>query len=115
MSRLLVITRPAFVSGFQLAGVDAFGAPDVEAAEEMIQEWLTQGERGLVAIDEGILERMDPHVVAQLDDAEQLPYLAIPGGEPLGREASRQERLATMLRRAIGFHITFKGSEADSE
>lgn len=115
MSRLLVITQPALVPGFQLAGVDAFGAPDVDTAEELIQEWLAQGERGLLAIDEGILHSMDSQVVARLNAAEQLPYLAIPSGEPTGRTVSRQQRLATMLRRAIGFHITFKGSEADSE
>lgn len=115
MSRLLVITQPALVPGFQLAGVDAFGAADVETAEELIQEWLSKGERGLLAIDEGILQAMDSQVVARLKAAEQLPYLAIPGGEPMGRTVSRQERLATMLRRAIGFHITFKESEADSE
>lgn len=115
MSRLLVITQPALVPGFQLAGVDAFGAPDVETAEELIQEWLAQGERGLLAIDEEILRSMDAQVVARLDAAEQLPYLAIPGGGSSDQPVTRQQRLATMLRRAIGFHITFKGSEADSE
>lgn len=109
MSRLLIITRPAYVSGFRLAGVDVFGAADVEAAEELIQEWLRAGETGLLAIDEGILERMEPRVIKQLRAAEQLPYLAIPGGEPLGPEASRRVRIAGMIRRAIGFHITFKG------
>lgn len=111
MSRLLIITRPAFVSGFRLAGVDVFGAEDVEEAEELIQELLRTGETGLLAIDEGILERMDPAVVKQLHSAEQLPYLAIPGGKPLGPEASRRVRIAGMIRRAIGFHITFKGEE----
>lgn len=111
MSRLLIITRPALVPGFQLAGVDVFGAADVEAAEELIQEWLRSGESGLAAIDEGILERMAPAVLKQLQSAEQLLYLAIPGGEPLGPEASRQVRIAGMIRRAVGFHITFKGGE----
>jgi vacuolar-type H+-ATPase subunit F/Vma7 len=109
VSRLLIITRPAFVAGFRLAGVDVFGAGDVESAEELIQEWLRAGETGLLAIDEGILERMEPGVLKQLRAADQLLYLAIPGGEPLGPEASRRERIAGMIRRAIGFHITFKG------
>lgn len=113
MSRLLIITRPAYVPGFRLAGVDVFGAEDVEMAEELIREWLRAGETGLLAIDEGILERMDPGVIKQLRVAEQLPYLAIPGGEPLGPEASRRARIASMIRRAIGFHITFKGQEVE--
>lgn len=113
MSRLLILTRPAYVAGFRLAGVDAFGAADVEGAEDLIRDWLRSGEVGLVAIDEGILERMDPVVVEELQAAEQLPYLAIPGGEPLGPEASRRVRIAGMIRRAIGFHITFKGEEIE--
>jgi vacuolar-type H+-ATPase subunit F/Vma7 len=113
MSRLLVITRPAYVAGFRLAGVDAFPAEDIESAEEMIQAWLEAGESGLLAIDGGILERLDPQVVAGLDAADQLPYLAIPGGQPLGVESSRQQRLAGIIRRAIGFHMTFKGEERE--
>ncbi|MDT8306154.1 MAG: V-type ATP synthase subunit F [Anaerolineae bacterium] len=115
MSHLLIITRPAFVAGFRLAGVNAFGAVDVEAAEELIEAWLAAGETGLLAIDEGILERMDPAVVKKLDATQQLPYLAIPGGKPLGPEASRQVRLAGMIRRTIGYHITFKGEELEVE
>jgi vacuolar-type H+-ATPase subunit F/Vma7 len=113
MSRLLIITRPAFVAGFRLAGVEVFGADDVETAEALIQEWLQAGETGLLAVDEGILERMDPGVLKQLRAAGQLPYLAIPGGQPLGPEASRRGRIAGMIRRAIGFHITFKGEEIE--
>jgi V/A-type H+/Na+-transporting ATPase subunit F len=115
MSQLLVITRPAFVSGFRLAGVEAFGAVDVESAEELIAKWLAAGETGLVAIDEGILERMDPALLKKLRAAQQLLYLAIPGGEPLGPEASRRVRIATMIRRTIGFHITFRGEEDQVE
>ena len=39
MSRLIVLTRPDLVPGFQLAGVDAYGAQDVETAQEMIEAW----------------------------------------------------------------------------
>lgn len=115
MSQLLVITRPAFVSGFRLAGVETFGAVDVESAEELIARWLANGETGLVAVDEGILERMDPAILTKLRAAQQLLYLAIPGGEPLGPEASRRVRIATMIRRTIGFHITFRGKDGQVE
>jgi vacuolar-type H+-ATPase subunit F/Vma7 len=113
MSRLLVVTRPVLAIGFQLAGVDAYGAEDVETAQELIGTWLDAGEMGLLAIDDGLLTRMDPAFVKRLEAAEDLPYLAIPGGEPLGPEASRQYRIAEMIRRAIGFHITFKGEETE--
>jgi len=111
MSRLLVVTRPGLVNGFRLAGVEAFAAEDVETAQELIESWVEAGESGLVAIDDGYLERINPSVIRRLEASEQLDYLAIPGGEPLGPESSRRQRLAQQIRRAIGFHITFKGEE----
>jgi vacuolar-type H+-ATPase subunit F/Vma7 len=113
MSRLLVITRPALVHGFHLAGVDAYSAEDVESAQELIESWLVAGESGLLAIDDGLLERMDPAFVRRIETSDQMPFLAIPGGQPLGHETSRKHRIARMIRRAIGFHITFKGEETE--
>lgn len=113
MSRLLVVTRPALVQGFHLAGVEAYGAEDVESAQELIENWLKAGEIGLLAIDDGLLERMDPVFIRRLETSDRLPFLAIPGGQPLGPEASRKHRIAEMIRRAIGFHITFKGEETE--
>lgn len=114
MSRLYVVTRPELVLGFQLAGVDAYAAEDVETAQEMIESWLETGEAGLLAIDDGLLEHMEASFLKRLDASEKMPYLDIPGGRQLGPEASRQYRIAEMIRRAIGFHITFKGEETES-
>jgi len=94
--------------------VDAYGAEDVETAQELIEAWLEAGEVGLLAIDDGLLARLKPAFIKRLEAAEQLPYLAIPGGGPLGPEASRRHRIAEMIRHAIGFHITFKGEEDES-
>ncbi len=113
MSRLLVITRDELVPGFQLAGVDTFGARDVETAQELIERWMAAGEKGLLAIDDGLLERMDPAFLKRLDSYEAMPHLAIPGGRPLGPEASRAYRITQLIRRAIGFHITFKGEPGE--
>ena len=114
MSRLMIITRPALVPGFELARVDAFGVEDVETAE-LLEELLASGETGLLAIDDGILAYIDPALIKRLDAAEQLPYMPIPGGQPLGPEASRKYRLAEMIRRAIGFHVVFGGEEIKIE
>lgn len=114
MSRLLILTRPPLVPGFRLAGVDAYGAEDVESAQELIEGWLMAKETGLLAIDDGLLEHMDSSFVKDLEASENLPYLVIPGGGPLGPEISRRHRIAEMIRRAIGFHITFKGEETGS-
>lgn len=111
MSQLFVVTRPALVPGFQLAGVDAHGVDDVETAQELIDNWITAGEVGLLAIDDGLLAHMEAPFLKRLSTCEGLPFLAIPGGQPLGPEASQKNRIASLIRRAIGFHITFKGEE----
>jgi len=115
VSRLLIITRPTLVVGFELAGVDVHGVEDVETAQELIASWLEAGEVGLMAIDDGLLEHMDPTFIKSMEDSEHLPYLAIPGGGPLGPGVSRRHRIAEMIRRAIGIHIIFKGEEGEVE
>ena len=116
MSQLFVITRPALAAGFHLAGVNAHGVEDVESAQELIENWMSADEMGLLAIDDGLLAHMDPDFLKRLSSCEHLPYIAIPGGKPLGPEASQRHRIASLIRRAIGFHITLKGEkESESE
>ena len=111
MGHLYVLTRQDQVAGFRLAGVDAYATEDVEAAQELVESWMASEEGGLLAIDDGVMEHMDPAFVKRMGSAERLPFLVIPGGEPLGPEASRKYRIAEMIRKAIGIHITFKGEE----
>jgi vacuolar-type H+-ATPase subunit F/Vma7 len=111
MSRLIILTRPELAPGFQLAGIESYFAKDVETAQELIETWIAADEEGLLAIDDGLLEKMDPAFIKRMESTGKIPFLAIPGGEPLGPESSRKHRIAEMIRRAIGFHITFKGEE----
>jgi len=113
MSRLLVLTRPGLAPGFQLAGVETYCAEDVEGAQELIGAWLETGEAGLLAIDDGLLAGMGPSFLKRLDASPSLAYLAIPAGEPLGREGSRKYRITQVIRRAVGVHITFRGTESE--
>lgn len=115
MSQLFVVTRPDLTPGFQLAGVDAHGVEDVETAQDLISRWLDSGEVGLLAIDDGLLDRMDVDFIKRLSRSEHLLHLAIPGGKPLGPEVSQRHRIAALIRKAIGFHITFKGEEEGNE
>ena len=111
MSRLLVVVRPSLVSGFHLAGVDAFAADDAAGAQKLISSWLENGESGLLAVDEALLDRFEPAFRSRLDAATGLPYLALPTGEPTPAETSAQERIAELVRQVVGFHITFEGGE----
>jgi vacuolar-type H+-ATPase subunit F/Vma7 len=113
MSQLLIVTRPELVSGFHLAGVEAYAAGDAATAQGLIARWLDEGETGLLAIDEDLMDAIDPAFQRRLAAADQLPHLLLPGGEAAETERSGQQRIAALLRRAIGFHITFHGEQAD--
>lgn len=115
MSSLLIITRPSLVAGFHLAGVEAWAPEDVEGAQELISNWLDSSEVNLLAIDDGVLEKMDANLIKRLETSPNLYYISIPGGEALGPEASRWHRITELIRHAVGFHITFKGIQSESE
>lgn len=81
------------------------------AGDELITTWLDRKESGLLAIDEEILEALAPALVARLQDTADLPYLAIPGVRSRAPDKGRLSRTAQMIRRAVGFHITFRGED----
>jgi vacuolar-type H+-ATPase subunit F/Vma7 len=109
LSRLIVVTRPSLVPGFQLAGLEAFAAEDTAAAQRLVTGWLEAGEAALLALDDSLLANFDPALRRRLEAAGQLPYIAIPGGGPLEPERSSRGRITELIRGAIGFHITFRG------
>jgi vacuolar-type H+-ATPase subunit F/Vma7 len=115
MSRLLVVVRSSLAPGFHLAGVDAFGVEDVESAQELITGWLDEGESGLVAVEEGILAGLNPALTGRLEASHNLFCVGIPGGKPLGDEGSRRMRIASMIRHAIGIHITLKSETTEAK
>lgn len=111
MSRLLIVTRPTLVSGFRLAGVDAFAVADSVAAQQLIARWLAAGETGLLAIDEELLAGFDEPFRQKLAAAEHLPHLALPVGQQAGSKQIGRSRIAELLRKTIGFHMMFQGEQ----
>jgi vacuolar-type H+-ATPase subunit F/Vma7 len=114
MSKLLILTRPSLVTGFLLAGVEAFAAEDAADCAQRITTWLDTGEKGLLAIDSELLEGLDPALRERLESSETLPVIAIPSGLPGDQEDTRKKRIARMIRNAIGFDITLKGEDAEA-
>jgi vacuolar-type H+-ATPase subunit F/Vma7 len=115
MSKLMVVIRPELYPGFALAGVEAFPAVDVETAVELIEGWLSSGETGLLAIDDGLLEKMDQSFIRRMEAADQLPFLSIPGGQGSDGIGYRRQRISELTRRAVGFHSIFKSEKAETK
>ncbi|MCC6189779.1 MAG: V-type ATP synthase subunit F [Anaerolineales bacterium] len=110
MSRLLIVTQPALLPGFHLAGVEAYGAASSEAAQRLIAGWIEAGQAGLLGVDETLLAGFTPAFRRRLEAAAQLPCLAIPAGQA-GQAGRLRQEMAELIRRTVGFHITFRGGE----
>jgi vacuolar-type H+-ATPase subunit F/Vma7 len=108
MSSLRVLIRPDLAPGFALAGVETFSVEGNERAERLLSTWLDDGEAGLIALDERLLPGLNPGLLRKLENSDHLFHIAIPAGSYSGAAEARQQRIAALIRQAIGFHITFR-------
>ena len=107
MGRLIVITTPDLAPGFQLAGVETFAVDSAAQAEDVLRTLLAGGEASLIAVRQELLQAIDPRLRRQLDTSSSPVVMAIPGGTPTRPGEEHRQRIAELIRRAIGFHITF--------
>ncbi|HUF39284.1 MAG TPA: V-type ATP synthase subunit F [Anaerolineales bacterium] len=108
MSSLRIVVRPDLAPGFALAGVETFSVERAETAASLLTSWLDGGETGLIGLDERILSELERPLLKRLDTSNRLFHIAVPAGTFSGTAEARQERIATLIRQAIGFHITFR-------
>ncbi len=107
MGRLMVITTPDLVPGFQLAGVETFSVENVEQAETTLRRLLTDEEASLIVVRQGLLEAMNARLQAQIRHSYRPVVVAIPGSAPTTPSGRRFQYIRELIRRAIGFQITF--------
>lgn len=107
MGRLIVITTPDIALGFQLAGVETFAVESGAQAETVLRTLLEGGEASLIAVHQELWQAIDPRLRRQLDTSSSPVVMAIPGGTPTRPGEEHRQRIAALIRRAIGFHITF--------
>lgn len=113
MGRLMVITTPDLAPGFQLAGAETFAVESAREAERVLQGLLEGDEASLIALRQDLLGAMPPRLQRQIEASYRPVVMAIPGGTPTTSAEEHRRYIAELLRRAIGFHITF-GTEGDS-
>lgn len=108
MARLLVITDPDTALGFRLAGVEVSEVTSKEEAAERLLAVLTAKEPGIVIYNEEYRAALTEKILVALDDSVSPVFFAIPvslaqrAGEP------REEYLARLIRRAIGYQLRIK-------
>jgi V/A-type H+-transporting ATPase subunit F len=112
MGRLMVITTPDLAAGFRLAGVETFAAESPEKAEALLRKLLEGEEASLIAVRQDLLRAIDPRLQRQIETSYRPVVMLIPGGTPAPPGEGRHHYIAELIRRAIGFHITFGTEES---
>jgi V/A-type H+/Na+-transporting ATPase subunit F len=107
MARLVVIADPETSLGFQLSGVEVVRADDLEIAATQLAQLLGDATVGLIAIGAGLAARLDDGQRRRVENSYRPVVVTLPAGGPTLGFATRREYLAALIRRAIGFHITF--------
>lgn len=111
MSRLIVIADQETALGFELTGVEVIRADDLESAETQLMELSADSSVGLIAVSTGLIEKLDDDTRRRIESSYKPVVVSLPTGGPVMGFASRREYLASLIRRAIGFQITFPGEE----
>ncbi len=103
----MIITSSDLAPGFELAGVETYCADHPAQAQALLRELMAGDEASLIAIRQDFLRGADLRLQREIDRSYHPVVMVIPGGTPGLPEEGRQRYIAELIRRAIGFHITF--------
>jgi vacuolar-type H+-ATPase subunit F/Vma7 len=99
-----VVTRPTLAAGFQLAGLAPACVDDAAGALDVIKQWASDGDVGIVLVDAALYEALPRDALARLD-RQAVPMIA-PVPVPRWDERSEAEALILeILRQAIGYRV----------
>lgn len=108
MAKLTVITHPALVPGFRLAGVEVIAAEDRESARQALLRLLDEGEAGIIAVDAPYLSSLDYVTARRIEEMVKPVVVSLPLGGEVLPEQRRSRQIAELIRRAIGIRMTFR-------
>lgn len=108
MYKLVAIVRKSVSDGFRLAGIDAVEVEDATEAHDAIVKLLEGDDIGIIALDERFFDAIDERLQKRLDALYRPVLVGLPLETQADMNALTQERLARLIRRAVGFDVTLK-------
>lgn len=108
MARLIVITDPDTALGFLLAGAEVAEVTNTEQATNRLRDILKTKQAGVVVYNEEYRSGLSEHEQALLDESVAPVFFAIPIARAQPAREGREEYLARLLRRSIGYQVKIK-------
>ena len=108
MARLLVLTDPDTALGFRLAGVEVSEVSTKEEAAARLLTLLRAKEAGIVIYNEEYQAAISEKSQVALEDSVSPVFFAIPVSQAHRAGEPREQYLARLLRRAIGYQLKIK-------
>jgi vacuolar-type H+-ATPase subunit F/Vma7 len=103
----MVITTPDLAPGFQLAGVETLAVDSAAEAETILRRLLAGGEASLIVVRQALLQALDIRLQRQAESSYQPIVMALPDAAPTLTTGTHRRHLSELIRRIIGFQITF--------
>ncbi|MBI4444500.1 MAG: V-type ATP synthase subunit F [Acidobacteria bacterium] len=104
---VIVVTLPEDAAGFQLAGVETFAVETAMQAESLLRRLAAEEEASIIMVHPEFLEQLDPILRRQLEAHYPPIIVALPHAVAIADERRRRQYIAELIRRAIGFRISF--------
>lgn len=108
MARLTVITDPDTTLGFRLAGIEVTEVTDADEAAERLLALLRAKETGIVLYNEEYRSALPEPYQAAMEESLTPIFFAIPVARTGRISERREEYLARLLRRTIGYQVKIK-------
>lgn len=102
MKEVLFLTHKDSVPGFRLAGIRQIET-EPETAWEKIVHACQDPDIGVLAVDNRVLEQVDPVKLRELTDRWAGVIVNLP--EPIAQRQPPADELQRLVQRALGYHI----------
>jgi vacuolar-type H+-ATPase subunit F/Vma7 len=110
-AHVTIVSPPELAAGFRLAGAGVRSVTDGDQAEAAVRDLIAQGERGVIGVYEPFYVEFDLHLRERLEQSVVPVVIAVPSGFGTEEGVTRRARIAALLRRAVGYSITFGEDE----
>ncbi|MBW2503682.1 MAG: V-type ATP synthase subunit F [Deltaproteobacteria bacterium] len=102
MKEVLILTPEEAMPGFARAGVRQV-ALSANQAQAAIEEFCRDATIGVLAVDERLMQTIDPDRVQEL--IGKWPGVLVTLPAPAGFERPAEDELQRLVRRALGYHV----------